>query len=102
MLDSEAITTNRLPWHQGSAGFGSFYRARDIQVSSPQHSREWDDMDTGEDDELMQQVLAASMATGAPKDGDTVSKGESKEETAPVEPEPEQVAYLVDMGFPEE
>merc|ERR1712159_975053 len=119
MLDPELVDMSRPPWRQG-AGAYSFYRSRATVLSpspqgSPMGGAPEYELD-GHDEALIQRILSESMAVqqqAASPDGEMSKAGgeegesyagepPSAAEQSPVEPEPELVKSIVEMGFDEE
>ena len=110
MLDPELVHMGRPPWRQG--GVYRFYSARDTAIGSPLGSpgeaREVD----AYDEEMLQRMLAESLAAQSPQRDETMKDGVvpveapasdgRAEPPAPVDADPELVKQIVEMGFEEE
>jgi len=115
VLDGEGIHSGRMPWQQAGGAYRGFYTAQNTVVSptgSPQARQTFDDFD----EEQMQMVLAASLAENGGGEGGSAVQADVQEDapaaqgdapriaeaaTSIVEPDPEKVTMLIDMGFQE-
>ena len=115
MLDPELVNMGRPPWRQGGASRFEGYTARDTMVGSPGGGGEGEEADAY-DEEMMQRMIAESMAVQGSQGGvddvnNETSKAQGQAEAVPearpppaaavVEPDPELVKQIVEMGFEE-